>query len=70
MSFARTQRSDTAILPELRNVFGYVNSCNLSRKVENDRGNNFGQGRRIAPASAGARAGVDTMLCIVSRIHG
>ena len=35
----------------------------------NDRGNNFGWGRGIAPAPAGAKAGVYTMLYIVSRIH-
>ena len=32
--------------------------------VGNDRGNNFGRGRGIAPAPAGARAGVYTMLLL------
>ena len=34
-----------------------------------ERGNNFGRGWEIAPAPAGARAGVDTMLYVGSRIH-
>ena len=41
----------------------------MDQEVENNRGNNFGRGRAIAPAPAGARARIYTMLSIVSRTH-